>query len=1410
MVTLPRALRIFLLMFLPLSAYADYSPGQLILRLNAPPQRTMDGVIQATGVTGIDAMVSAGQAQVTPTLAEFADRFREVESIVSLSFSLERNLDSLENVLAADPNVEWVTRNYIYDTNSLDDGFIPNDSLFSEEWWLDRISAPLAWEISQGDTTIVIGIIDTGVDYLHPDIAPNLWHNWADADSDGVDDDNNGFIDDVIGWDFVDAPTLPAYGDHLVRDNDPMDEPGGIASGHGTYVTGIASAATDNELCVASIGFHCRIMCLRAGNTDGNLEEDDIAAALLYGAVNGASVINMSFGDVVASPLLREAVMLANEAGVVLAASAGNQGSFPQRIHYPSGYAEVISVGATDRYDRRADFSNYGPMVDVMAPGDQILSTILGGNCGEWTYSSGTSYASPMVCGVAGLIRSVNPQLSPADVAQVITSTADDIGSEGWDPPTVHGRVNARRAVEQAQYGSDVVARIRSPRIDQGMSADFTVSGEAWGAVFDHYELSHGIGENPDEWISDVISSDRHYGDVLGTVTLPAVDTVLIVRLEAVGTNGFYSVDNVHVFVQRAAPRIDTMWTLRMLDYDTYGDLVQVRSNQVTTASFILTNAAGDSLREDFGYVSDTHAGTLSLRNHPGAWTAWVRLENRAGLVTVSDSFAFEISEPPFTTNLWERTTTNLPNGFIGPFTTDYDCDHLPEVWVQPTSGEFTSDYLQPFKWDGSQFVPAYVNYPVNIPQATGDADGDSLIEIMARFGQSTIIWEQMAACGVPNNVVLLDSASFIGAGFVTVDSASGRQEILARVEITVNNLTRQRFVLFDVQDDYALVPTDTLPNTTSGSNDLGPPVVLSGDLDQDGLLDFVFGDYDGDVIFCERSNGHTEQRWTTRLPINDATSWLGQGDLNGDGTLELIAGCRSNAGGGSESQRRAQHWEYFIFSRAGDNNFIATDSIFILGNENVSSHHASVTVADVDADGRGDILISAYPDYYIITYDQSSGRYLPRWYYTPSESNTSLVVDLDGDGVNDILVADGESVLRIEAASASGQRPAPPLHLSGEPLNATTVFLQWYSVPAADSYFVYRAVAIPDFQRIAVATDTFAVIGLLPQDSAFVYTVTTVDRAYPIPESVQSNFVTLAANSPPTLDDTAQFVEPHHVRLRFSEPMGESALAQWNYRLDGSVIPDVILGDEGNRAIVLAFTHGLTDGWHTLTVRDLRDAQNSLLPAEEDTVVFNVVRVQTEGPHVLSHRIIGGPSASQVEISFSEPMSVTVLDAANYQMDAPHHVTDVHDLATDHSRVQVMLDPRYPVGALDLPARLRLRNLTNASGAPMDTSAGRADLVLGGAAESIADIFVYPNPYRGAGPNGEQVVVFAGLPEQATIRIFTIQGTLVRRLDHQNSTGAARWDLTNDQGEAVASGVYLYSAVSSGETVRGKFAIMR
>jgi hypothetical protein len=1328
------------------------------------------------------------------------ERFREVLPILQLRVEPEVALDSLELALASDPAVEWVTRNHHYRPN-----FVPNDSLYAEEWWLQKVSAPMAWEVTHGDSGILIGIIDTGVDYLHPDLISKIWVNSGDANSNGIDDDDNGFVDDSIGWDFVDAPSLPGGGDNLVRDRDPMDE-----MGHGTYVSGVAAAATDNSTCVASLGFNCRIMCLRAGNANGYLEEDDIAAAILYATANGARIINMSFGDVVASPLLRETIQIAFQAGVVLVGSAGNNSS--ATIHYPSGFPEVISVGATDRYDRKAGFSNYGPSVDVMAPADEILSTILGGECGEWRFPSGTSYAAPQVAALAGLVLSVNAGLLPTDVKQLIRSTADDIGRPGWDSLTSHGRINARRAVEQAQFGSDVVARITSPENDAGVSEGFAVRGEALGAAFDHWELYYGLGENPSPWNFVAQGISRVHGDSIGFIDTPAQDTILIVRLEVHGISGETSVANTHLYVQHSAPQIDSLRVRRMLDRDTYGDLVQVWSNQVTNATLILTNAAGDSAREDFGYVSKSHTALLSQLDYSGTWQCRVRLENQAGMATWSESFMFSVETPPFSSNLWTRSVTSLPNGYLGSFVTDYDLDNKPEVWLAPIDANGVLSPLSNYEWNGSDFDSAHDNYSIHLPQDLGDADGDSLLEMMARRFEETRIWEQRARGGTFDSLVFEDTLNFIGTNFLDLDPNDGHGEIIARQNTSADGQSRPRYVIFEVGSNYSLTARDTLPNDTFGANNLGAPRVLIGDLDRDGLLDFLYGDYDGDLIFCEYDGGHPLEKWRYRLPQNDATSWLDKGDLDGDGDLEFIAGCGSSSAGGTESQIRSRHWEYFIFERATDNNFIIVDSVFILGNENSFDHPASVTVGDVDADGTADILISAFPDFYVISYDHITGRYVPRWYYSPSASNISLVTDWDHDGVNEFFFSDGTQFLRVEAASASGQRPRPPLNLTGEPIGTHAISLAWNREAQADSFRVYRSGSLPDFEWIASTIDTHIVLDGVQENAAYTYAVASVNWSYHDSISALSNYQVVVANSPPAAVDTAQFIRPHFVRLRFSEAMGPSSLEQRAYRLDDLRMPAIVTPDEGGRVIFLAFDGGFQRRWYSLSLLELRDAQGSRLPGPESTIVFEVVDTVVVLPRVVFHRLLGGVSASQVEIAFSEPMSHSVMEVSHYVFVEDEHrrVTAVDSLEADRSRVRVALDPRYPVGSLGIPARLKLVGIYGEDGLPLDSTGSAEYLVLGGAASSISDAFVFPNPYKGVGPNGEQCVYFAGLPGQATIRVFTLRGTLVKKIEHSNFTGAARWELENEDHEQVASGVYLYTIEANDQTKRGKIALMR
>jgi subtilisin family serine protease len=307
----------------------------------------------------------------------------------------------------------------------------PNDSFFDRQWGLFNngqdsgkpgadISAVQTWDLTTGSGNIVVAVIDTGVDYNHPDLAPNMWANPGEIVGNGMDDDGNGFVDDFVGWNFHD------------RNNDP----GPAGDSHGTHVSGIIGASGNNGVGVSGVAWNVKLMALkfisgRSGKTSNAIRAINYAIEQRRRGVN-VRVINASWGGTNDSNSLRDAIREANEAGILFVTSAGN-GGFDEvgddtdiEPFYPSRLSAegsgVISVAALDRTDRIAFFSNYGhETVTIGAPGVSVLSTIPGGGYG---FSSGTSMSAPHVSGVAILIWSSEPDLTPAQVKNRIASTS--------------------------------------------------------------------------------------------------------------------------------------------------------------------------------------------------------------------------------------------------------------------------------------------------------------------------------------------------------------------------------------------------------------------------------------------------------------------------------------------------------------------------------------------------------------------------------------------------------------------------------------------------------------------------------------------------------------------------------------------------------------------------------------------------------------------------------------------------------------------------------------------------------------------------------------------------------------------------------------------------------------------------
>lgn len=361
---------------------------------------------------------------------------------------------------------------------------IPNDPLLSQQWYLEKIGAFKAWEVTLGDPSVVVAVIDSGVDIDHPDLKENIWTNPGEIAGDGIDNDGNGFVDDLHGWDFLTNAPDP-------RPKLGTGEAARFGFHHGTAVAGIIAAVGNNGRGLSGIAPKVKIMALRTLDSEGKGKSSNVIKAVEYAMKQGASVINLSFVSTVQQPLDAPSVDLpffrvferARKAGIVVVASAGNEATAEKsevvdldaRPQVPvcedpeNPFQAVIGVAATDRDDHRGVFSSFGRRcIDLSAPGSEFF--VLTAQQGEPSvgvvsesyrgYFRGTSLASPLVSGTAALLKSINPALSADAVQSILQETADPIEQGSvYEGKVGRGRLNAIKALQRVLGASTPLAQ---------------------------------------------------------------------------------------------------------------------------------------------------------------------------------------------------------------------------------------------------------------------------------------------------------------------------------------------------------------------------------------------------------------------------------------------------------------------------------------------------------------------------------------------------------------------------------------------------------------------------------------------------------------------------------------------------------------------------------------------------------------------------------------------------------------------------------------------------------------------------------------------------------------------------------------------------------------------------------------
>ena len=1325
--------------------------------------------------------------------------------IVKIQFSENVDEAIINSMLSSDADIEYVQKSTTY---SMD--FVPNDSLLADQWALKKIKAFDAWDITQGADTVLLAIIDTGIEYFHPDLKNKIYKNpgeigtdnlGKDKRSNGIDDDNNGFIDDYMGWDFVDRVGFPfdsTGGDYLTWDNDPLDE-----HGHGTLVSGTSTAETNNISGIAGVAPNIKILNLRSFDPGGYGEEDDAASAILYAVKMGAKVINMSWGDYSFSYVLRDVIRYAYSQNVVMIASSGNSGS--DEPHYPSGYSEVISVGNSTEQDYVAGSSNWGSTLDLVAPGTSISSTSL--NSGYSSFS-GTSAAAPFVSASAALILSLQ-NFTNEEVKQIIKSTTDDIGEQGWDLRSGAGRLNLLQALSVT---APSIIKFYSPTQDYATSGDtIKIIASILSPYFTSFSLQVGTGLNPENWNYLIENGLNQFSkkEIYVINTANFLDTVYTLRLVVNQNNGRTLEERVNFYIDRTPPVAELISLIPAL----YGNIsiplaamytnepCVVRMYYKRTGEVAFSFVTLDGFATNNQFVKQLHYGFIpkDLTVQNTQYEIYFEAENLVGLKTklanngnnfiVSTFFNSELSSEnilPF----------SLPSGDMYENPMNITTVQFSDVAVR--QGE--NSHLYNFNNNSFALIDSL---EFQFVKDFGDFNNNGLTDLLTYFTYDGFIEEQTS----PNSSSFNQKYSVIAQGgeerfwpimAKDVDS-DGVVEVFSLRDLN-------RIEVWDIQPDLSLKIVDTLLNFTPagfGNNRINSPGAAVADIDGDGSNEFWMVDEDGDIFSYKigSNNKYTEQ-YNIPTQYLGYSAYIASGDYDGDGKVELAVLLHS-----IDQIDISPYFRLIVFNISNGKTNILFDQAFIDASTEFNGAFRrtsnSIRFADINNDDKDELILFEFPYAYIFKYDGSNNIIIS--YKENINSNSVFVADLNQNGVLEVAFPFSNKIEFSEFSIST--YTSTPNNLIGYSISPSTVQLSWIS--DSPKFYVYKSsnknnLVLFDSTSASTYLDTNVAL-----DSTYYYSIKAYDPTKPEPLSGMSSIIEVYSHTPGK-PISAKSNSNRSVIVTFSEKMKNTIENLQSFEIVSVGYPNSITASD-QYSYLLSFNKNLPEGEQKIIIKNIKDFYNS--PIATDTLTFLVISTpELQSFYVSAFEIL---NAYKIKLIFNFAIDETAaLNKNNYVFTPENKVTSITIDPKESKTIYLDLSGQKPVGSIGREYVLRLNNLISnvASGSiPINTGAG-SYIVLSTYAKDLSDVYVYPNPTK----EGAEKITFANLPQRAKITIWSIDGVFINEVEESDGNGGVDYNLTDLSGNHISSGIYIYRIVqlddqsNEGEEKLGKFAIVR
>ena len=1172
----------------------EITPGELLIRLTPEASADLQRLQAKSPVAALYTRHNVESLKpVFSFLTGSLKHSSNLQRTYLLRFSLIADLPKLKAAFEESNLIEAVAYNYLRPT--LADKIVPNDPKYSEQWSLPLIKLPQAWGIEKGNRDVVIAIIDSGIDYRHDDLKPKIWVNPDEIPDNGLDDDGNGYIDDMHGWDFTDAPNLQAEGDFIEGDNEPIDE-----SGHGTHVAGIAGAMPNNGIGIAGVAWNCPLMAVRAGLSLGGgsrMQDDDSAAAIVYAADNGASIINMSWGSSQHSFVIQDAIDYAHARGAVLIGAAGN--SQEAESIFPAGYRKVISVASTNQHKQRFYKSNFGASVDIGAPGNAILSTQIDN---DYRILTGTSMAAPHVAGVAALMRSKRPSLTHEEVRQILINTAGVVLQEDSDEPDPKlagaGTINA----ESALLASSVLqARIHFPETNSGGSTSITFIGTAGGYKFKSWQLFYASSTVPTSFVpfTDPVSTQKVAEQLaVWDITDDIPEDVYTVRLVVTGRDGSQTHDQVVLTVDRTPPKIISVTATETL----YGD----------NSTIIFTWATDDVTRDTFYFrrsgqitpftpIEERGLGKehfFSFGLETGQYQFYIAAQNTVGLKTVDDNngkyYTIDVIGNSISPNGFVETDIGISPLHIASATADFDKDGLPElvgtplldtsedslttlhslvIYERSPTGKYKlvhtlSDVTTIANSD--EILNQGIDLETLTPWTVNDTDNDGLLEILANDKDRTFLIESLSPNGYPTKIIW--ETPFIAGGKIVDLDSDGRKEI---VGIDNNN---HRILIFENKGNNLYDRVTELVNETEGKNVFAKHFAID-DFNADGNGDLVVGDSEGELfIYSAITNDSFRLQWQTQLSIDDVRQLIA-GDLTGDGKPELVVGGTISP---PDVPSLSPIWKFLVFT-------YTSGKYVPLWEQAIAPYRLNgncLAIAELDRDGHNELVIITHPNLYVMKWDGTT--LIPTYHQKIAETPTLFTSDLNKNGFHELYINLDEGLSFIESAFTTDSNSVTtltPWDVSATPLTAKVVQVTWEAAEETQLpilFTVYRAIGEKSETPADTKFETIAENLVLPRfldrtvetDTTYWYAVTA--KGETAIETERTEAVSVTPRLAPKIISAA-YEPPNWVIVTFDRQMNSTISNERRYLLRepnqlGGLRPMSAIRDRMGTRALLAF----------------------------------------------------------------------------------------------------------------------------------------------------------------------------------------------------------------------------------------------